>query len=237
MNFAPLPRRQPGALSSILSNFSDGVASIEAQREPHAQFWDEWNAEAVAADGPLWVVLGDSSSQGIGARDPLESWVPLLLDRLRAKTGDPWRVINLAITGGQFGDIAASQLPRIGQLRDDGQEPQIVSLLAGANNLMAPNSWVQSFEHLDQILYALPAGRSVVARVGVANPLNSLMARKFNKRIEAAAQERDFKLFWPWAWPSRDGMAGDKWHPSPKGYGYMLELIWPCFAEIVDAQD
>lgn len=229
-----MPRRPPGVLSNVLSKVSDGVTSIEAQREPHAQFWDEWNAEAAAADGPLWVVLGDSSSQGIGARNPLEGWVPLVLERLRSKTSEPWRVINLAITGGQFDDITEFELPRVDQLREQGQEPQIMSLLAGANNLMAPNSWAKSFDHLDRILATLPAGRSVVARVGVSTPMNSVMARKYNQRIEAAARDSDFKLFWPWAWPSRDGMAADKWHPSPKGYGYMLELIWPCFAEIVD---
>jgi len=234
MNFAPMPRRKPGVLSSVLSQVSDGVAGIEAQREPHAQFWDEWNERAAAETGPLWVVLGDSSSQGIGAADPVEGWVPLLLERLREETGEPWRVINLAITGAQFGDIVNDQLPRVQTLRGSGQSPELMTLLAGANNLMAPNSWLGAFDELDRILDSLPEGRSVVARVGVSNPMNSLMARKFNARIEAAAAVQDFQLFWPWDWPSRDGLGADKWHPNEKGYGYMADLIWPCFTNVLD---
>lgn len=203
---------------------STKVAMVEAQREPHAQFWDEWNAEAAAAQGPLWIALGDSTSQGIGSPDPLKSWIPLVLDRLKIATGDPWRVINLGITGAQFRDIVDYQLPRIDQLQADGHEPQIMSFLAGANNLMAAGTWPQATDELTTILDAMTP-RSVVARVGVHHAGNSLMARKFNRTIEAIAAEKEFELFWPWKWPSRDGMGDDKWHPGPKGYGYMADII------------
>ena len=237
MDFAPMPRRRQGALSSILSQVSDGVAEIETQREPHAQFWDEWNAKAIAADGPLWIALGDSSSQGVGAPDPADGWVPRMADRLRSETGDLWRVINLSITGAQYDDITAFQLDRVRDLQRAGQHPELMSLIAGANNLMAPNSWPEAFEHLDRILAYLPAGRSVVARVGASSTLNSMMARRFNARIEAAAIDKDFQLFWPWAWPSKDGLAVDNWHPGPKGYGYMVDLIWPGIAKVLASTD
>ena len=233
MDFAPMPRREPGVLSNLLSQVSDAVVWIESQREPYAQFWDDWNAKAIAETGPLWVVLGDSSSQGLGTPDPMDGWVPQILDRMRAKAGEPWRVINLSITGAQFGDVATTQLDRLAMLRSDGQEPQLMSLLAGANNLMAPNSWRESFGHLGRVLDVLPEGRSLVARVGVSGPINSLMARRFNVRIEAAAEEKDFQLFWPWAWPSRDGLGPDRWHPGTKGYRYMTELAWPRINEII----
>ncbi len=237
MDFAPMPRRKPGFISNVLSQVSDAVVWIESQREPYAQFWDDWNNEAIAETGPLWVVLGDSSSQGLGTPDPMDGWVPQILERLRTETGEPWRVINLSITGAQFGDVATTQLERLALLRDAGQEPQLISLLAGANNLMAPNSWRDSFGHLSRVLDALPESRSLVARVGVSTPLNSLMARRFNVRIEAAAKEKDFQLFWPWAWPSRDGLAPDNWHPGTKGYRYMVDLAWPRIATIVGVTD
>ncbi len=230
-----MPRRRQGLLSTVLAQFSDGVADIAAQREPHARFWDAWNAEAIAADGPLWIALGDSSSQGVGVPDPMDSWVPLMVERLRAKTGEPWRVINLSITGAQYGDITTWQLERVEALHADGQKPELMSLIAGANNLMAPNSWPQAFGHLDRILTSLPAGRSVVARVSVSNPINAKVARRFNDQIEQAAIDKDFHLFWPWDWPSWDGLAADKWHPGPKGYGYMIDLIWPCIEKVLES--
>lgn len=227
-------RRSTGALTRVMSIASPAVAAIEAQRDPHADFWDAWNARSVREDGPLWVALGDSSSQGIGSEDPLDSWIPQVLERLRSATGDPWRVVNLAITGAQFGDIVEHQLPRIGELRAAGNEPTLMSHLAGANNLMAPHTWPSAKDDLRTILDTLGA-RSVVARVGIDSAGNSAMARTFNRSITAAAVDKRFELFWPWSWPSRDGMAGDKFHPSPKGYGYMADIIFPrVLASITD---
>lgn len=203
-----------------------GVARVDDMREPHAAFWDDWNAKAVQESGPLWLALGDSSTQGIGAPDPMDGWVPRVLELLRETTGEPWRVINLAITGGQFSDIVEHELPRIDLLEDAGQLPRLATLIAGANNLMAPASWRGANGELKTILSRLPE-RSVVARVGISSPFNSYMARRFTRTIEKVGSERNFELFWPWDWPARDGMAEDKFHPSPIGYDYMTNIIWP----------
>ncbi len=220
-----MPRRQTGFLSRTISKTSASVQRIELQREPHAQFWDAWNVDASRADGPLWVALGDSTSQGIGSADPTQSWIPLVLDRLRDTSGDPWRVINLGITGAQLGDIIEHQLPRLQELREDGQSSQLVTHLAGANNLLAPPTWPRTLRDLRTILDAIP-DRSVVARVGVSSRFNSVMARRINRTIEHEAEQRPFHLFWPWSWPSKDGLGEDNWHPGPKGYSYMADLIF-----------
>jgi len=220
-----MPRRATGTLTRTFSQFSPAVARIDAQREPHAQFWDDWNQDAIAADGPLWIALGDSSSQGIGVSDPSDSWIPKVLERLCSSTGDAWRVINLSITGAQFSDIVTMQLPRIDQLESEGHVPALMTHLAGANNLMAPPSWPTAHKDLRSILDALQPG-SVVARVGVHHAANTLMARSFNRTIERASTKKAFELFWPWKWPSLDGMGEDRWHPGPKGYGYMTDIIF-----------
>lgn len=218
-------RRETGVLSRVVSKASPAVERIELQREPRADFWDAWNADAAKADGPLWVALGDSTSQGIGAADPLDGWVPRLLDRLRTTTTDPWRVINLGITGAQFSDIVDHQLPRLEHITHSGDAPALVTHLAGANNLLAPGSWPRTLRDVRTVLDALPA-HSVVARVGVSSQFNSLMARRINRVIENRAGTRPFHLFWPWDWPSRDGIGEDRWHPGPKGYGYMTDVIF-----------
>lgn len=223
--FDPNPRRTPGVLSRTLSRFSDSVRYVEAQREPHARFWDEWNDSAINEDGPLWVALGDSTSQGIGAPDPNDSWVPRMLERVRQETGEPWRVINLSVTGAKLGDILHQQLPRVADLRDRGHAPALVSHLAGANDMISLGSWLSTPYTIRNVLDALPS-HSVVARVGDPFPKGGFMARTVNKVIEEQAAKRPFHLFWPWMWPSRDGLAEDKWHPGPTGYGYMVELIW-----------
>ncbi len=220
-----MPRRHPGTLTRTMSAVWPAVRAIESQRESHAAFWDDWNSAAAREDGPLWIALGDSSTQGIGAPDPSDGWVPRLLARLREHTGEPWRVINLSITGAQLADVRDIQLPRIEELTSNGHRPALVTHLAGANDLMAPGTWFRTRSTLRSVLHALP-DRAVVARIGVSTPLNGMMARALTRIIEQHAEARPFHLFWPWAWPSRDGLAEDRWHPGPKGYHYMADLIW-----------
>lgn len=228
-------RRTAGVVTTALRRVSPGVARVEATREPHAAFWDKWNKEAALAEGPLWVALGDSSTQGIGAHDPLDSWVPHVLDKLRTTSGEPWRVINLSITGGQFSDVIRYELPRLAELETNTDQPPLCTLIVGSNNLIAPATWLDASRELEQILTSLPR-RSVVARVGVSKAFNSVMARRFNHTINRVGTERDFELFWPWDWPSLDGMAEDKFHPSPKGYGYMTDIIWPRVKASLDLE-
>lgn len=223
-----MPRRTPGLVSRTLSQFWDAIEDVEDQRESHAKFWDDWNAEALAAEGPLWVALGDSSSQGLGAVDPNDGWVVRMADRLREKTGEPWRVINLSITGGQLGDVIEHQLPRYESLLPV-TDVELVTHLAGANDLNAPITWPFTMDRIDEIIARLPAD-AVVGRVGVSSLLNSVMGRRINAKLDAASIEKPFHLFWPWAWPSRDGLAPDRFHPNPIGYGYMLDLIWEPIA-------
>ncbi|MGI9604593.1 MAG: SGNH/GDSL hydrolase family protein [Acidimicrobiales bacterium] len=230
MTFAPMPRRSPGLLTRASSAFWPAVREIEAQREPHAAFWDDWNTRAFASEGPLLVALGDSSSQGIGSGDPAHSWLPRIIDRLRSNTGEPWRAINLSITGAQLSDVIDFQLPRMDEMRFSGHEPTLVTHLAGANDLMAPATWGGTARRMRTILTALP-DRAVVARVGKSTPLNGAMARMLNRIIEGQAEHRPFHLFWPWDWPSRDGLAVDRWHPGARGYEYMTDLIWGPVSE------
>ncbi len=229
-------RRSTGTLTRLLSVVSPGVARIDAQREPHADFWDDWNQRAVASTGPLWIALGDSTSQGIGSPDPLQGWVPQVLERLRDDTGDSWRVVNLGITGAQFDDIVEYELPRVEHLRAAGQEPSLMTLLAGSNNLVAPNTWPNALSELETILDAL-APRSVIGRVGVDHAGNSVMARSFTRAIEKAAKDGQHELFWPWSWPSRDGIGDDNYHPGAKGYGYMADIIYPCVRAALGLDD
>lgn len=219
-----MPRRTPGLLSRALSQVWDAIEDVEEQREPHAAFWDEWNEAALTSEGPLWVALGDSSSQGLGAVDPHDGWVVRMTERLKARTGEPWRVINLSITGGQLGDVIEHQLPRYESL-SSLTDVELVTHLAGANDLNAPITWPFTVDRIDEVIERLP-NHAVVGRVGVSSKLNSVMGRRINEALEEAADHKPFHLFWPWAWPSRDGLAPDRFHPSPIGYGYMLDLIW-----------
>ncbi len=233
--YEPMPRRPTGILTRAIAPLSAGVRETEAQREPRAAFWDEQNRAALEDDGPLWIAFGDSSTQGIGAADPHDSWAWRILELLRAEIDPAWRLLNLSITGAQYRDVIEHQLPRLDQRRHANDPPSLVTLLAGANNLMAPATWPGLTGEVRTTLAALDE-HAVVARTGVSGRANSIMARRINSVVHEFAERRSFHLFWPWDWPSRDGMGVDKWHPSAIGYGYMTDLIWPQVRSSLEAR-
>ena len=54
--------------------FLPGVRKVHGQVARYAAEWEKANGAALAGAGPLWVVLGDSTAQGIGAPSWDEGW-------------------------------------------------------------------------------------------------------------------------------------------------------------------
>ena len=58
------------------------------------------------------MVLGDSTGQGLGAPSPEGGYVGQALAELRLRTGLPWRVLNLSVSGA-LSATAAHPTPRL----------------------------------------------------------------------------------------------------------------------------
>lgn len=54
---------------AVLERIMPGVARVRAQVAPFAAAWHQANEQALRDTGPMWIALGDSMSQGIGAHD------------------------------------------------------------------------------------------------------------------------------------------------------------------------
>ncbi len=78
-----------------------------------ASHWQAHNHRILTETGPLWVVLGDSTGQGLGAPSPEGGYVGQTLAELRLRTGLPWRVLNLSVSGALIRDVLNDQLPRL----------------------------------------------------------------------------------------------------------------------------
>jgi len=76
-----------------------------------ARHWQAHNDQVLAQDGPLWVVLGDSTAQGLGAHSPDGGYVGQVLAELRRQTGLPWRVLNLSVSGSLTRDVLGASCP------------------------------------------------------------------------------------------------------------------------------
>ena len=80
---AARPPWEPAPLTRALTRLSGTIRSVSATIDPTERRWHELVAQSLAtAEGdhrpPLWVVLGDSTAQGIGASSIDHGWVPRL---------------------------------------------------------------------------------------------------------------------------------------------------------------
>ena len=77
---AARPPWEPARLTRALARLSGTIRSVSATIDPTERRWHELVAQSLAAaEGdhrpPLWVVLGDSTAQGIGASSIDHGWV------------------------------------------------------------------------------------------------------------------------------------------------------------------
>ncbi len=128
--YSNLSGRPPGPVLRALSLLSRGVRTVQEQVEPYADRWRQANLRAMAADGPLWVALGDSMTQGIGASDFDRGWVGQLA--ASGGAGIPSRLINLGTSGARVDDVLSRQIPAMAAL---GHRPDLVTVLIGSNDL------------------------------------------------------------------------------------------------------
>src|SRR5687768_8103066 len=126
------------------------------QVEAYAAAWEKANAAALEADGKLWVVLGDSAAQGVGASAHDRGWVGLV----HARLGPQWRVLNLSRSGARTREVVDEQLPRGLALA-----PDLLTAVVGGNDALRTPLERWSRDAAD-LVAALPPGAvvSTVAR-------------------------------------------------------------------------
>jgi acyl-CoA thioesterase I len=89
-----------------------------------------WSQPRGEPGGLLYVALGDSAAQGIGASSPDRGYVGLLAERLRQETGAQVQVVNLSASGARIDDVVRDQLPLLREL-----SPDIVTVAVGGNDV------------------------------------------------------------------------------------------------------
>ena len=110
--YSNLNDRSPGWFFRLARRLLPGVGLVENEIKPYAQAWHERNLEALASADPLWVVLGDSLSQGVGASSIEHSWV-LQTWRALADRGVCYRIVNLSFSGARVIDVLNRQIPAL----------------------------------------------------------------------------------------------------------------------------
>jgi acyl-CoA thioesterase-1 len=190
-----------------------GVARVRGQVLPFFVDWQEANTVALRERGPLWVALGDSLSQGIGAQSIDGGWIGQLKVRLDS-AGRPFRLVNLSVTGARVNDVLQEQLPR---MRELGVNPALVTVLIGANDMILPRRRPAAVDQFAHLLALLPADVTVVATM----PRRNRHALEINSLIEAAAAHRGIAvadLRGRTLVSLRGTRSDDHFHPNELGY-------------------
>jgi acyl-CoA thioesterase I len=216
-----------GVRAGRLGRWTDGVEKMRADRVAFAAYWEAHNERVIAAraaeavPGPLWVVLGDSTAQGLGAPDPLGGYVGQTIAQLRRTTGQHWRVINLSVSGSLIRDVLADQVPR---LKD--HQPDLVTCSSGVNDILfsAP---AKLFADLRALLNAVPDATVLLdlplpgGFCGIVGHLSVPYITRINRVIHEVAAARDLpvaevstQFIAPWT----GKFACDNFHPSQDGY-------------------
>ena len=214
--------RPRGPVLSALSAAVPGIRSVQEQVLPYAVWWESHNRLASAAGGPLWVALGDSMTQGIGASAPDRGWVGQLSARLTARGWDH-RLLNLGVNGARVEDVLARQLPALERLGADGSPPALVTVVIGSNDIVLRRHRRGLVKRFTEMVDRLPQGALVS---NLPNPNREARAVDALLRGRADAGRLvlvDMRRDGPRSWRGR--LASDKFHPNDVGYAEMASVV------------
>ncbi len=225
----PLHPKRPGLALRAAGLVVPGIRRVSAQIEPYTRWWSDQNQSELLADGPLLVVIGDSTAIGIGASWPDLGYVGLVREALGRRDGRRWRVVNLAQSGARAADGIERQLPILAELSRTRRVPDLTITVIGTNDVVWSSDTTALRERLRTLIGGLPADSVVGVVAG-----GSERARVANRAIRNAADEHGMVIIDPWREPGpppQQRLAADRFHPSDLGYNMMARP----FARLLDA--
>lgn len=182
--------------------------------------------------GLLYVAMGDSTAQGVGASRPERGYVGLLAQRLRNDTGGTVQVINLSRSGARIDDVLLHQLPQLRTL-----QPDLVTVAIGGNDVRAYDQ-ATCARHIAALTAALPAG-TVIADVPY------FMHGHWERDAQQAADTltRSARAHGLLVVPLHDALRREGWsamatqfaadffHPNDRGHQVWARAFWDILRE------
>lgn len=213
--------------SRLARRIRPGLGATLDSVEPFAAAWAAETRRAMATDeGPLWLALGDSTAQGIGASAYDRGYVGQLRLWLEVRDGRPWRIVNPSVSGARVAQLVATQLVWLDRLT---RPPDLVTCSIGANDVIRPWGFERVPEFLRSVIGRLPEG-AVIAEL--PQGLVPRRVERLNTLIDAEAPSRGLRvarLFSRSGPPWQGKLAADEFHPNDNGYARWCD----AFAEAI----
>jgi lysophospholipase L1-like esterase len=207
------PARVGPTMRAWLGAMLPGARERRIQAAAYAGEWLDDNRAALASDGPLWIALGDSTAQGIGASARSHGYVLEVLRSLRTERDPAWRVVNLSATGDRVADVLARQIPAMTKL----PAPALVTCAVGANDVLrTPQATLE--DGLRRLAARLPGG-SLLANL--PQGLSRRRSETTNGLVRELVEGHGLVLvdLWRHTGPPWTGkFAADHFHPNDTGY-------------------
>lgn len=207
-----------------------GAAQITAQRQVYAAQWRRNNEMVASGQGPLWVALGDSTAQGLGAHSFMGGYVGQTREALVRATGQPWRIINISRSGATAKEVLRMQLPA---LRALAANADLITCGVGANDIITTPA-AQLHATMRDLIAALPEAALVldlplpVRWWGAIGRRYCQHVSEVNDTIYATAQRHNIgvarvsQYFTP---PWGGLFSADHFHPSETGYSAWTRAV------------
>jgi lysophospholipase L1-like esterase len=195
------------------------------------------------------VVLGDSTSAGVGAGGPEAAYPAVVARRLAEGLGRRVRLRNLGISGARVADLPAVQIPVAEQIQFD-----LAFVAIGGNDVthLTPLRAVRRdmAETLDRLLatgatvvVAGPAGMRCRAFLEPLRSISGVQGRRVARVVEEVAVERGVPVV-PLGTETaraiaRDAEAyfsADGFHPGSGGYAVWADAITPVLLQTLAAR-
>ena len=192
-----------------------------------------WRARFDRKGALLYVALGDSTAQGIGATNPGRSYVGRLAGRIRSATHGSVRVVNLSVSGATTWLCRKDQLPKLAKV---DREPDVVTVGIGANDIIdfEPERFERNLRH---IFSALPSHAIVGDVPAMFLPDREKKIAVANEIVHRVAAEHGLTVAPVYDTTRRQGFlrtwrnsAGDLFHPNDRGYRVWASAFEPAVA-------
>jgi lysophospholipase L1-like esterase len=188
----------------------------------------------------LYVAIGDSAAQGIGASRPARSYVGVIAKRLEKLSGRSVRVVNLGISGATLATALEKELPRFGRIKRGLIADAIVTVSIGANDIA---SWdpKRFAAQIDELFGKLPPHAIVADLPSFYFLPGERKAEAGNRILRAAAARHGLRVVDLHDTMKRQGMrgvatqfAGDLFHPNDRGYAVWANAFMPAVVDRLD---